>query len=433
MRAVDIIIKKKEGLALNEQEINFMINGYLSGEVADYQMSALLMAIVLKGTTHEEEVLLTKAMLESGDKIDLSKIDGICVDKHSTGGVGDTTTLVIAPILAALGLKVAKMSGRGLGHTGGTIDKLEAIPGFNTSLSEEHFFKEVNEIGLAVTGQTANIAPADKKIYALRDVTGTVEAVALIASSIMSKKLASGADVILLDVKVGEGAFMKTLKDAKKLARSMVDIGKSQGKKMVALLTDMEQPLGVAVGNSIEVIEAIETLKGKGPEDLKLLCFEICKEILLLTDKAKDEKEALRQVEDSVRSGKALKKLELMISAQGGNKAVINDYSLFGKAKELIEVKAEKSGYIKAIDALKIGEASGILGAGRIKKEDDVDLVVGIDVLKKVGDYVTKGDLIARIYANDKGKKEALEIVKSSFEYSKEKVKPRKLILGKIE
>ncbi len=433
MRAVDIIIKKKEGLALNEQEINFMINGYLSGEVADYQMSALLMAIVLKGTTHEEEVLLTKAMLESGDTIDLSKIDGICVDKHSTGGVGDTTTLVIAPILAALGLKVAKMSGRGLGHTGGTIDKLEAIPGFNTSLSEEHFFKEVNEIGLAVTGQTANIAPADKKIYALRDVTGTVEAVALIASSIMSKKLASGADVILLDVKVGEGAFMKTLKDAKKLARSMVDIGKSQGKKMVALLTDMEQPLGVAVGNSIEVIEAIETLKGKGPEDLKLLCFEICKEILLLTDKAKDEKEALRQVEDSVRSGKALKKLELMISAQGGNKAVINDYSLFGKAKELIEVKAEKSGYIKAIDALKIGEASGILGAGRIKKEDDVDLVVGIDVLKKVGDYVTKGDLIARIYANDKGKKEALEIVKSSFEYSKEKVKPRKLILGKIE
>jgi pyrimidine-nucleoside phosphorylase len=433
MRAVDIIIKKKEGLALNEQEINFMINGYLSGEVADYQMSALLMAIVLKGTTHEEEVLLTKAMLESGDKIDLSKIDGICVDKHSTGGVGDTTTLVIAPILAALGLKVAKMSGRGLGHTGGTIDKLEAIPGFNTSLSEEHFFKEVNEIGLAVTGQTANIAPADKKIYALRDVTGTVEAVALIASSIMSKKLASGADVILLDVKVGEGAFMKTLKDAKKLARSMVDIGKSQGKKMVALLTDMEQPLGVAVGNSIEVIEAIETLKGKGPEDLKLLCFEICKEILLLTDKAKDEKEALALVEDSVRTGKALKKLELMISAQGGNKAVINDYSLFGKAKELIEVKAEKSGYIKAIDALKIGEASGILGAGRIKKEDSVDLVVGIDVLKKVGDYVTKGDLIARIYANDKGKKEALEIVKSSFEYSKEKVKPRKLILGKIE
>lgn len=433
MRAVDIIIKKKEGLALNEQEINFMINGYLSGEVADYQMSALLMAIVLKGTTHEEEVLLTKAMLESGDKIDLSKIDGICVDKHSTGGVGDTTTLVIAPILAALGLKVAKMSGRGLGHTGGTIDKLEAIPGFNTSLSEEHFFKEVNEIGLAVTGQTANIAPADKKIYALRDVTGTVEAVALIASSIMSKKLASGADVILLDVKVGEGAFMKTLKDAKKLAKSMVDIGKSQGKKMVALLTDMEQPLGVAVGNSIEVIEAIETLKGKGPEDLKLLCFEICKEILLLTDKAKDEKEALALVEDSVRSGKALKKLELMISAQGGNKAVINDYSLFGKAKELVEVKAEKSGYIKAIDALKIGEASGILGAGRIKKEDSVDLVVGIDVLKKVGDYVTKGDLIARIYANDKGKKEALEIVKSSFEYSKEKVKPRKLILGKIE
>lgn len=433
MRAVDIIIKKKEGLALNEQEINFMINGYLSGEVADYQMSALLMAIVLKGTTHEEEVLLTKAMLESGDKIDLSKIDGICVDKHSTGGVGDTTTLVIAPILAALGLKVAKMSGRGLGHTGGTIDKLEAIPGFNTSLSEEHFFKEVNEIGLAVTGQTANIAPADKKIYALRDVTGTVEAVALIASSIMSKKLASGADVILLDVKVGEGAFMKTLDDAKKLARSMVDIGKSQGKKMVALLTDMEQPLGVAVGNSIEVIEAIETLKGKGPEDLKLLCFEICKEILLLTDKAKDEKEALALVEDSVRSGKALKKLELMISAQGGNKAVINDYSLFGKAKELVEVKAEKSGYIKAIDALKIGEASGILGAGRIKKEDSVDLVVGIDVLKKVGDYVTKGDLIARIYANDKGKKEALEIVKSSFEYSKEKVKPRKLILGKIE
>lgn len=433
MRAVDIIIKKKEGLALNEKEINFMINGYLSGEVADYQMSALLMAIVLKGTTHEEEVLLTKAMLESGDKIDLSKIDGICVDKHSTGGVGDTTTLVIAPILAALGLKVAKMSGRGLGHTGGTIDKLEAIPGFNTSLSEEHFFKEVNEIGLAVTGQTANIAPADKKIYALRDVTGTVEAVALIASSIMSKKLASGADVILLDVKVGEGAFMKTLKDAKKLARSMVDIGKSQGKKMVALLTDMEQPLGVAVGNSVEVIEAIETLKGKGPQDLKLLCFEICKEILLLTDKAKDEKEALALVEDSVRSGKALKKLELMISAQGGNKAVINDYSLFGKAKELIEVKAEKSGYIKAIDALKIGEASGILGAGRIKKEDSVDLVVGIDVLKKVGDYVTKGDLIARIYANDKGKKEALEIVKSSFEYSKEKVKPRKLILGKIE
>mgnify|MGYP000856148614 CR=1 FL=1 len=330
MRAVDLIIKKRENQVLTKDEIHFLIDGYVKGEIPDYQISALLMAIVFNGLTEEEQLNLTYEMLNSGDKIDLSSVPGIKADKHSTGGVGDKTTLVVAPIVASCGVKMAKMSGRGLGHTGGTLDKLESIPNFRIALTEEEFLKQVKEISIAVVGQTAEIAPADKKLYALRDVTGTVESIGLIASSIMSKKLASGASHILLDVKVGDGAFMKDLASAKELAQAMVKIGNNAGRKTVAVLTDMDQPLGIAVGNALEVIEAIETLKGNGPEDFKILCYELASELLLMTKVVDSKEKALELVDMKIRSGEALEKLRQMIQYQFGDERVINDtvYSL---------------------------------------------------------------------------------------------------------
>jgi pyrimidine-nucleoside phosphorylase len=433
LRAVDLIIKKKNGETLSREEIHYLISGYVNETIPDYQISSLLMAICFQGLTEQEQSDLTIEMLESGESIDLSAINGICVDKHSTGGVGDKTTLVVAPLVAACGMKMAKMSGRGLGHTGGTLDKLESIPNFRIALSPEEFFRQVDEISLAVAGQTANIAPADKKLYALRDVTGTVEAVGLIAASIMSKKLASGASHILLDVKVGDGAFMKDLASAKELAEAMVAIGNRQGRKTVALLTDMDQPLGSAIGNSLEVIEAIETLKGRGPEDLETLCLEIATKLLLMTGIEKTKEEALNRATTALKDGSALEKLKQMISYQDGDIRVLDDYSLLPTAKNVIEVKSKKEGYVKKVHALEIGNAAMLLGAGRATKDDVIDLAVGIKVHAKVGNHLKAGDLLATIYANDKNIEEAIRKVEAAYEIVSERVQPNKLILDIIE
>jgi len=433
VRAVDIIIKKRRGFQLTKEEIHFIIDGYVKGEIPDYQVSALLMAICFQGLNKEEQVNLTMEMLHSGEQIDLSSIKGVCVDKHSTGGVGDKTTLVIAPIIAACGLKIAKMSGRGLGHTGGTLDKLESIPGFQIAISPQDFLKQVQEIGIAVVGQTANITPADKKLYALRDVTGTIDSIGLIAGSVMSKKLASGAHSILLDVKVGDGAFMQTLKDARILARAMVDIGNSCGRKTVAMLTDMDQPLGEAVGNSIEVIEVIETLKGRGPKDFTALCREICTEMLLMTNFAKNKTEAKQMITRVLQDGSAMEKLRQMIIYQGGNPEVINNYQLFAQAKHIIKVKSKESGYIKKIRTHSIGDAAMILGAGRKTKDDIIDPSVGIKVIVKVGQLVEKGDTLAELYANGKEEARALEITEQAFEITDEIVHKNKIVLDIIK
>ncbi len=432
MRAVDVIIKKKNKQKLSKEEIHFIIDGYVKGTIPDYQVSSLLMAIVLNGLDKEEQAHLTMEMLESGEKIDLSSIDGICVDKHSTGGVGDKTTLVIAPIVASCGLKIAKMSGRGLGHTGGTLDKLESIPGFQINVTSEHFLKQVNEISIAVIGQTANITPADKKLYALRDVTGTVESTGLIASSIMSKKLASGANSILLDVKVGDGAFMKTLDDARTLARAMVDIGNSLNRKTVAVLTNMDEPLGEMVGNSLEVIEAIETLKGRGPKVLKDLCVDLSAELLLMTNIASSKEEAIKKVEESINNGSALEKFKEMIKYQGGNPLVVDNYDLFPQAKNKIEVKAVKSGYIHKLEALEIGNAAMILGAGRENKDDVIDLGVGIQIHKRVGDYVLEDETLAVIYGNGKNESEASKMILEAYNINEDKTNKNKMILDLV-
>jgi pyrimidine-nucleoside phosphorylase len=432
LRAVDLIIKKKNGGTLTREEIHYLIDGYVKGEIPDYQMSSFLMAVCFQGLNEKEQSLLTTEMLYSGETVDLSLVGGICVDKHSTGGVGDKTTLSVAPIVASCGLKIAKMSGRGLGHTGGTLDKLESIPGFQISISKSDFLKQVREISLAVVGQTANIAPADKKLYALRDVTGTVESIGLIASSIMSKKLASGASRILLDVKVGDGAFMKNLRDAKTLAKAMVAIGNNNGRKTMAILTDMSQPLGEAVGNAIEVIEAIETLKGRGPEDFRRLVEEISAELLMLGDAARNKEDAVAKVKDAIESGRALKKLRQMITYQHGNPDVTEDYSLFPKAAEEIPVLSEKEGYVKDIKALKIGSAAMILGAGRAAMDDTIDPAVGIKVLKKVGDRVEKGETIAILYTNGKNTEEARQEVLQSYEIITEKTEKKNIILDMI-
>lgn len=432
MRAVDVILKKKAGLPLTKEEIYFMINGFVSKEIPDYQMSSLLMAICFNGTNEEERFYLTKAILESGEQIDLSRINGICIDKHSTGGVGDKTSLVVAPLIASFGLKMAKMSGRGLGHTGGTLDKLESIPGFNISLTPDEFFNQVNEIGLAVVGQTANITPADKKLYALRDVTGTVESVGLISSSIMSKKLASGAHNIILDVKVGDGAFMKDLESARELAKAMVNIGNKFGRKTVAMLTDMDSPLGSAVGNSLEVIEAIETLKGKGPVDFTELCYKIVFEALKITGMCNDYEKAKALIDEKITSGEALEKLRLMIKYQKGNPKVIDDYSLFGSAKNIIEVKSVKEGYIKHINTTEIGISAMLLGAGRSTMADNIDYNVGVKVFHKKGDYIKKDDLLATIYDNGKNTKEAYDTLLNSFIISNEFVSHENIILDII-
>jgi len=432
MRAVDIIIKKKRNLPLTEEEIHFIIDGYVKGIIPDYQISALLMAICFNGLNSEEQNYLVKEMLESGEVNDLSGISGICVDKHSTGGVGDKTTLVIAPILASCGLKLAKMSGRGLGHTGGTLDKLESIPGFNITLTKEEFFKQVNEIGLAVVGQTANIVPADKKLYALRDVTGTVESIGLIAGSIMSKKLASGAHTILLDVKVGDGAFMKNIDEAKELAKSMVQIGNSFGKKTIAMLTDMDQPLGEAVGNSLEVIEAIETLKGNGPKEFTDLCYEICAEMLKVSGMVNCEEEAFKMITDKISSGKALDKLKEMIVYQKGDASVVNDYSLFGKAKNIVPVFANKDGFVRSIKTTQIGNAAMILGAGRESMDDIIDPTVGIKVYKKVGDKVSINEKIADVYTNGKNTEKAIKMLLEAYDIVTEEVNFRNIIIDII-
>lgn len=429
MRVVDLILKKKNGETLTRDEIKFLISGYVNGTIPDYQISSLLMAICFQGLNEQEQSDLTLEMLLSGESIDLSSINGICVDKHSTGGVGDKTTLVVAPLVAACGMKMAKMSGRGLGHTGGTLDKLESIPNFRIALTPDEFFKQVEDISLAVAGQTANIAPADKKLYALRDVTGTVESIGLIASSIMSKKLASGASYILLDVKVGDGAFMKDLSSARALARAMVEIGRRQGRKTVALLTDMDQPLGSAVGNSLEVIEAIETLKGRGPKDLETLALRIVTELLMMTGLEKSKEAAYERAERALKDGSALTKLSQMISRQDGDSRVIDDYSLLPTAKKVIEVRAKSEGYVRKVHALAIGHAAMLLGAGRATKDDIIDLAVGIKVHAKVGDHLKKGDLLATVYANDKNIEETLASVENAFEIVNEKVQPNKLIL----
>lgn len=429
MRAVDVIIKKRNNEPLTKEEIHFMIDGYVKGDIPDYQISALLMAICFNGLNNEEKANLTMEMLESGDSVDLSSIDGICVDKHSTGGVGDKTTLVFAPIVAACGLKVAKMSGRGLGFTGGTLDKLESIPGFNISVTTKDFLKQVKDIGIAVIGQTANIVPADKKFYALRDVTGTVDSIGLIASSIMSKKLASGASKILLDVKVGEGSFMKNLDDARELAKSMVEIGNSLDRTTVAVLTNMDEPLGRMVGNSLEVIEAIETLKGKGPLRFTELCYELAAQMLVMTNISKNRKDALALVEEKINSGAALNKLREMINAQGGNTKVIEDYSILPMAEHKFDILSEVTGYVYDINAEKIGLAGMVLGSGRQNKDDKVDLGVGLEIHKAVGDYVKAGEPLVTLYYNEIGKLPAIDLVNEAYVIQKKEFKKGKTIL----
>lgn len=404
MNMVEIIQKKKDGSRLTAEEIKWFIDGYVAGEIPDYQASALLMAICFNGLNEEETFCLTDAMRYSGDTIDLSPIDGIKVDKHSTGGVGDKTTLVVAPLAAACGVPIAKMSGRGLGFTGGTVDKMEAIPGFRTSLESEEFLTQVNDIGISVIGQTAHITPADKKLYALRDVTATVDSFGLIASSIMSKKLAAGSDAIVLDVKVGDGAFMENRQDAATLANLMVKIGNNAGRRTVAAITEMGQPLGKAVGNSIEVIEAIETLKGNGPADITELAVKLSGIMVYLGGKAASPEEGMEMTAVALQSGKGLEKLRQFVQAQGGNPAVVDDYSLFPQHSLKKELKAEKAGYVEKIEAKSIGLASQHTGAGRATKEDEIDLSAGIYVCKKVGDRVEPGDVLAEFYGNDEKK-----------------------------
>lgn len=400
MRMVDIIEKKRDGQELTTAEINFFIEGYTKGEIPDYQASALAMAIYFQDMNDRERADLTRAMVESGDTIDLSAIDGVKVDKHSTGGVGDTTTLVLAPLVASLGVPVAKMSGRGLGHTGGTIDKLESIAGFHVELTREQFIDLVNRDKVAVIGQSGNLTPADKKLYALRDVTGTVNSIPLIASSIMSKKIAAGADAIVLDVKTGDGAFMKTQEDAEELAHAMVRIGNHVGRKTIAIISDMSQPLGFAIGNALEVKEAIETLQGKGPKDLTELVLTLGSQMVILAGKAKTSEEAKEMLLDAIHSGKALAKFKEFLANQGGDASIVDDLTKLPQAKYKIELPAKQSGYISKMVADEIGVASMILGAGRATKEDVIDLAVGLVLHKKVGDKVKEGESILTIYSN---------------------------------
>ena len=400
MRMYDIILKKRADLPLSDKEIRFVIDGYVKGEIPDYQVSALLMTIVFNGMNARELGTLTLAMAQSGNMVDLSNIDGITVDKHSTGGVGDKTTLIIAPLVAACGGKVAKISGRGLGHTGGTIDKMESIPNLKVSLEQDAFINQVNKIGLAVIGQSEGLAPADKKLYALRDVTGTVDSIPLIASSVMSKKLASGAQAILLDVKVGSGAFMKNIEDARELAKAMVDIGKENGRSVKAILTDMDRPLGHAIGNALEIREVIDTLKGHGPEDLTHECIIMAAHMLVLSHIC-DYETALSRVQEALDSGAALERLRMMIDAQDGDSRVIDDESLLAIGKFTYDVTAPQDGYITHMNTEQCGIASVMLGAGRTVKDGPIDYSAGILMHKKTGDSVTVGECIATLYASD--------------------------------
>lgn len=409
MRMYDLIMKKRNGGTLSRDEIFFMIEGYTKGSIPDYQMSAMMMAIYFNGMNEKETAALTMAMAESGDQLDLSGIQGIKVDKHSTGGVGDKTSLALTPMVSACGVKIAKMSGRGLGHTGGTIDKLESFQGFSTSLSEEAFIDQVNRIGISIIGQTKNLAPADKKLYALRDVTATVDNMSLIASSIMSKKLAAGADAIVLDVKTGSGAFMKEEADAMLLAGEMMTIGKNAGRKMMAVISDMDQPLGNAVGNALEVKEAIETLKGHGPADFTELCMTLGSCMLMVAEIAENEQQAREMLKEAVDSGKALDKLAELVEAQGGDKRMVYETDLLPKASSITPLLSEKEGYVEKIQCDEVGICSLILGGGRETKESAIDLSVGIVLTKKVGSHVKAGEPLAYIHSNEEAKRLACE------------------------
>ena len=404
----ELIRKKRDGGELTAEEISYIINGCVSEEVPDYQLSAFAMAVFFRGMTKAETVALTLAMRDSGDKADLSGISGVKVDKHSTGGVGDKTTLIVAPIVAACGVKVAKMSGRGLGHTGGTVDKLEAIPGFQTSISPQKMRETVESCGLSVTGQSGNMCPADKKLYALRDVTATVDSIPLIASSIMSKKLADGSDCILLDVKTGSGSFMKTLDDSRLLARTMVEIGRGAGAKTAALITNMDAPLGKAVGNSLEVIESVDILKGNTSGDLWTVCRELSCRMLMLAGIG-DREKCAELVDEAVSSGEALRRFEMMVKSQGGDVSYIENTSKFEKASFSREVYAPADGYITHMDSENIGLTAVLLGAGREKKEDDIDPAAGIVISAKTGDFVKRGELLATLFSNDKSRLDGAE------------------------
>ena len=432
MRMVDVIEKKRDGFELTNEEIQFLIKGFTKGEIPDYQMSAFAMAVFFKGMTKEERVYLTEAMVQSGDQIDLSGIEGIKVDKHSTGGVGDTTTLVLAPLVASVGVPVAKMSGRGLGHTGGTIDKLESIKGFHVEISNEEFIQLVNQNKVAVIGQSGNLTPADKKLYALRDVTATVDSIPLIASSIMSKKIAAGADAIVLDVKTGSGAFMKNLDDAKELAQTMVDIGNGVGRKTKAIISDMSQPLGFAVGNALEVKEAIDTLNGQGPEDLEELCLTLGSHMVVLAEKAADFNQAREMLKESIRNGKALETFKTFLTAQGGDASVVDDPAKLPTASYMIEVPAKTSGYVAEITAETVGTAAMMLGAGRATKESIIDLAVGVVLNKKVGDQVEAGESLVTIHSNNDNVQEVIEKIYSAYKVTDKKVAKPTLIYTEI-
>jgi pyrimidine-nucleoside phosphorylase len=433
MRIYDIIKKKRDNEVLSKEEINFFVEKYSKGEIPDYQASALLMAIYLNKMNKVETAYLTEAMMNSGEVIDLSGINGIKVDKHSTGGVGDKTTIALAPLVAACNAPVAKMSGRGLGHTGGTLDKLESIPGFSIEMEPNKFIDSVNKHNIAVCGQTASIAVADKKMYALRDVTATVDNISLIASSIMCKKLASGADAIVLDVKTGDGAFMKTIDDSFALAKEMVDIGDNMNRETIALITDMDEPLGFAVGNSLEVIEAIETLKGRGPKDFVMLCETLGAYMLLLAKVVESFEEGKAKIQEAISSGSALEKLKEFIENQGGDSRVVDDYTLLPQAKKILEVKSPKKGYIKKIEAEEVGVSAMMLGAGRETKEDKLDLSAGIVLTKKVSDFVEEGETIAYMHYNKLDKIEAAkERFLNAYTISDEKVDEGKLVYGVV-
>lgn len=424
MRMVDLIEKKRDGNELSKEEIEYIVTNYTNGKIPDYQVSALLMAIFYQDMTNEEITNLTLAIANSGDVIDLSSLEGIKVDKHSTGGVGDTTTLILAPLVASVGVTVAKMSGRGLGYTGGTLDKLEAIPGFQIELSDEEFVRIVNESKVAVIGQSGNLAPADKKLYALRDVTATVDSLPLIASSIMSKKIAAGADAIVLDVTTGDGAFMKNIEDARRLAKTMTSIGKLANRETVAVISDMSEPLGEAIGNSLEVVEAIETLQGNGPEDLVEMCYALGSQMVVLAGKAKTTDEARMLLQEALESGKALAKFKEMIQNQGGDPAIVEHPERILTARYTMELPAKQSGVVSKIVANELGIAAMMLGAGRKTKEEDIDHAVGLKLHKKIGDTVTKGESLLTIYSNDEEITSVIELLYKNIEIDESAMKP---------
>lgn len=433
MRIYDIIRKKRDKEELTKEEIEFFVEGYSKGEIPDYQASALLMAIYLNKMNKQETACLTEAMMNSGEVIDLSAIGGVKVDKHSTGGVGDKTTITLAPLMAACGVPVAKMSGRGLGHTGGTLDKLEAIPGFSIEMSSKKFIDSVNDIKIAVCGQTASIAVADKKMYALRDVTATVDNISLIAASIMCKKLASGADAIVLDVKTGDGAFMKTLDDSFALAKEMVEIGTAMNRETIAIISDMDEPLGSAVGNSLEVIEAIEALKGRGPKDFMTLCETLGAYMLVSSKIASDYEDGAKRIKEALESGAALNKFKEFVANQGGNPMVAEDYSLLPQASHIVEIKSDKTGFIDKIEAEAVGVSAMVLGAGRETKEDELDLSAGIILKKKVGDFVNEGDTLALMHFNRENKfEDAKRRLKNAYIITEDKAQPKKLVYGVV-